>query len=178
MEGGTVIQGSAPMFQSHCLPDPKILPLLVTPCKAVLVACANGKFQCNVGISPLCLMAVSSSCWVSLVDSLGRLDGGQQHWHHQHCVPDSSLPIRLVVQGIKRSITLLPEKEMPQQCFLLGKCFQGRQKQKPGLSRATTQNILTVQRGCCFYCPLSKETIQSRMLLAHTREKKNHVCAS
>lgn len=42
-------------------------------------------------------------------------------------------------------------RETPQRCFLLGRCFQGRQKQKPGLSKANVQNILVVQQGCYFY---------------------------
>lgn len=103
-EGGTVIQVSASIFHSRCLPCPKILPLLVTPCKALLVAHANGQFQCDVGISLLCLTAVVSSCRVSLMDSLGRLDGDQQHWHHQQHVPDSSAPMWLCRGEVKHHV--------------------------------------------------------------------------
>lgn len=120
MEGGTVIQVSAPIFHSHRLPRPKILPLLVTLCKALLVARGNGNFRRDVGISLLCLMAVVSGCRVSSVDSLGRLDGDQQHQHHQQRVPDPSAPMWLCrgeakhrVAACERDATaVLPPGEM------------------------------------------------------------------
>lgn len=120
MEGGTIIQVSTPMFHSHCFPCPKILPLLITPCKAALVARADRKFQCGVRISVLCRTAVVSSCRVSLVDSLGRLDGNQQHRHHQQHVPELLAStwlcrgkVRCHVAACKRVTTaVLPPMEM------------------------------------------------------------------
>lgn len=123
-----------------------------------------------MGISLLCLMPTISSCWVSWVGSLGRLGGHQQHLHRQQRVHDWCA-LTWLCRGrwsTERDTTvMLPPGEMlpgtseAEAWALQGKCTK--------YSCGTIRLLFLLSS-------LSKQMIQSRMLLAHTRKKITPMC--